>query len=57
MNFLYLTIYYAIHNTFAQNLSKIDAMINPLVVEVHIVVGSEYSWAIMTNLGHITGSL
>jgi hypothetical protein len=26
-------IYYAIHNTFAQNLSKIDAMINPLVVE------------------------
>ena len=32
-NFLYLTIYYAIHNTSAQNLSKINAMINPLVVE------------------------
>ena len=28
-----LTIYYAIHNTSAQNLSKINAMINPLVVE------------------------
>jgi hypothetical protein len=27
------------------------------VLQVHIVVGSEYSWAIMTNLGHITGSL
>ena len=33
MNFLYLTIYYAIHNTSAQNLFKINAMINPLVVE------------------------
>jgi hypothetical protein len=30
---LYLAIYYAIHNTSAQNLSKINAMINPLVVE------------------------
>jgi hypothetical protein len=30
---LHLTIYYAIHNTSAQNLSKINAMINPLVVE------------------------
>ena len=28
-----LSIYYAIHNTSAQNLSKINAMINPLVVE------------------------
>ena len=27
------------------------------VLQVHIVVGSEYSWAIMTNLGHITGPL
>ena len=30
---LYLTIYYAIHNTSAQNLSKINAVINPFVVE------------------------
>jgi hypothetical protein len=27
------------------------------VLQVHIVVGFEYSWAIMTNLGHITGPL
>jgi hypothetical protein len=27
------------------------------VLQVHIVVGSEYSWAIVTNLGHITGPL
>jgi hypothetical protein len=27
------------------------------VLQVHIVVGSKYSWAIMTNLGHITGPL
>ena len=33
MNCFYLTIYYAIHNTSAQILSKINAMINPLVVE------------------------
>jgi hypothetical protein len=33
MIFLYLAIYYAIHNTSAQNLSKINAMINPLFVE------------------------
>ena len=26
-------------------------------LQVHIVVCSEYSWAIMTNLGHITGPL
>jgi uncharacterized membrane protein len=31
--FLYLSIYYAIHNASAQNLSKINVMINPLVVE------------------------
>jgi hypothetical protein len=27
------------------------------VLQVHIVAGYEYSWAIMTNLGHITGPL
>jgi hypothetical protein len=32
-HFLYLNIYYAIHNTSAQNLSKINAMIHPLVIE------------------------
>ena len=42
MNFLYLTIYYAIHNTSAQTFSKINAMINLLVVK-SLTVNSHYT--------------